>query len=200
MLWRCRNVASSFTCASATSTSCPGPGCCLLRTAPGSHRVGAVHATGNRSKLLLRFAQLAQRDGEQPIGAERNAFIELQFAFEILAAQAERRLGPRGKICLQILDVVLDGMRRLGRRVGQISEDVKVVEARKGAREIGFDELEDAPPGFEADLDENPRALTNIVAGRLHEPRRLPELGHYAPGAVGLRGVVEQRLSGEARA
>ena len=57
-----------------------------------------------------------------------------------------------------------------------------------------------AAPGLEADLDEDARALLDVVAGGLDEPRHLAQLGHDPAGALGLRRVGEERLAGEAGA
>jgi hypothetical protein len=101
--------------------------------------------------------QLAQRDREQPIGREGDALFELQLRSNLLAAEPERRLGPRRQVGLQIVDVGGDGRHGLGGRVGEVAQDVQVVERRERAREVRLDEREHAPPGLEAHLDEDAR-------------------------------------------
>jgi hypothetical protein len=72
---------------------------------------------------------------------------------------------------------------------------VEIIEARKRAGQICLDEFQYAAPGFKADLDENPRALADVVARCLHEPRRLTQFRDYAPRAIRFRGVIEQCLA-----
>ena len=81
------------------------------------------------------------------------------FLFEALAAQPERRLGSRGEIGLQVLDVLGDGRRRVGGGVGQISQDVEIVEPGERPRQILLDERKHPAPGLEGRLDEDARAL-----------------------------------------
>ena len=45
----------------------------VLGLGPGRHRVAAVEARGDAAELLLRLPQLARRNGEQAVGAERDA-------------------------------------------------------------------------------------------------------------------------------
>ena len=86
---------------------------------------------GQRSERFLRRLQLARRDREQPVDRQRDAFFEPQLLLELLAAEAERRARLRRELGLEILDVGADRLRRLGLRVGEIAEQVQVVDARK---------------------------------------------------------------------
>jgi len=147
----------------------------------------------------LHLMQLALRDRQQPVGAERNALFELQLPLERLAPEPKRRLRARREVVFEVLEVAPDRLRRLGGGVGQVSQDVQVVERRKRARQIRFDELLHTPPGFEADLDENPGTLPDVLLGRFHEARRLPQLRHDPAGALFLGRVIEQRLPRQAR-
>ena len=107
---------------------------------------------------------------------------------------------PRGASSRsEILDVAAERGRRLDRRVGEIAEDVQIVERAEGARQILVDEPQRAAQALEADLHEDAGRILDVVLRRLNEARHLAQLGHDTPGALGERGVVEQRLAGEAR-
>ena len=171
-----------------------------MACAPRRDGIAAVEATGHRAKLLLHVVELPERDGQQAIGAERDAFLVTELLLEVVATEAERRLRARREIRLQIVHIALDRGGRFGRRVREVAEDVEVVERRERARQIRFDELERAPPRLEANLHEDAGALLDVVARGLDQPRHLAQLRHDAPGALGFGRVGKQRLAGEARA
>ena len=75
---------------------------------------------------------------------------------------------------------------------------MQVVEVRECPRQVVVDESERAAKALETDLHEDARRILDVFACRLHQPRRLPQLGEDAPRALGERGVVEERLAGEA--
>ena len=129
--WRCRNSTSSLICSCAAGTSASGFGVLFLRVAPRLDRIAAVQAAGDAAELLLDLAQLAQRDRQQAVRAQRDAFLELQLLLELLATEPERGLGARREIGLEVLDVRLDGGGGLRRRVGEVAEDVQIVERRR---------------------------------------------------------------------
>ena len=58
-------------------------------------------------------------------------FVELQLLLELVAAEPERRAGARRHVVLEVLDVRADGLRRFGLRVGEIAEQVQIVDARE---------------------------------------------------------------------
>ena len=115
-------------------------------------------------------------DWQQPIVAERHAVFEFQFLLEPLLPEPERGFGPRRQVVFEVVDVGLDGRSCLGRRVGEVAEDVQVVERRKGTRKIGLDESQDAPPGLETDLDVDARAVLDVVLRGLDEAWHLSQL------------------------
>ena len=86
----------------------PGWRMILLRLGPGRHGIAAVQARCDAAELLLRLAQLAHRDGQQPVGVERDPFVEPQLLLEAVAPQAERALAPRRQVLLEVLDVAGD--------------------------------------------------------------------------------------------
>ena len=102
--------------------------------------------------------QLARRDRQQPIGAERDAFFELQLLLELVAAEAERGARLRRELGFEVLDVGADGLRRFGLRVGEIAEQVQVVDVGERARQISSMNLQRAAQRLDADLDEDARA------------------------------------------
>ena len=161
-------------------------------------RIAAVDARGDAAELLLRVPQLAHRDREQPVGAERDALVEPELLLELLPPEPERALAARREVALEIVDVAADRGGRLGRRVGEIAEQVQIVEIAERARQILVDEPQRAAHALEADLDEDAGRILDVVARRLHQPRHLPQLRQHAAGALGERRVVEQRLAGQA--
>ena len=89
---------------------------------------------------------------------------------------------------------------RLGGGIGQIAEQVHVVERGERARQILLDEVERAAERLETDLDEDARRILDVVAGRLHDAGGLAQLRQHAPGPLGERGVRKHDLRREARA
>ena len=138
---------------------CPGPGWSSLaarHAATGSPPL--FEPRRDAAELLLRRPQLAPGNRQQLVHAERQPFLELQLPLELLAAQAERGAGARREVGLEVADVALQRVGRLGRRVGQVAEQVQVVHAREGARQVVLDEPEDAAQRLEADLGVDARA------------------------------------------
>ena len=88
---------------------------------------------------------------------------------------------------------------RLDRRVGQIAEQVQIAQIAERPRQVVVDEPERPADALEPHLHEDARRILDVIARRLHEPRHLPELREDAPGPLGQRRIVEQRLTGEAR-
>src|SRR6187401_1998394 len=129
----------------------------VLRPAPRLDGVGAVELARELPELVLRRLELAQRDIEQAVGVDRDALVERQLALELLLAKAERRSGLWRHLFFEILDVARDGVRGLGRGIGEVAEQVHVVEGRKRARQILFDEVQRTAERFEADLQEDTR-------------------------------------------
>ena len=94
--------------------------------------------------------------------------------------------------------IALDRRRRLGGRVGEVAEDVQIVERRERAREIRLDEPQDASPGLEAHLHVDSGALLDVVSRGLHESRHLSQLRDDPACPFGLRSIGKQRLAREA--
>jgi len=90
-------------------------------------------------------------------------------------------------------------VRGFRRGVRQVSENVQVVERGEGPGKIGLDEFQRPAPGLQADFDEDPRALADVVARRLDEPGGLAQLRNNPPRALRLRRIGEQRLAGKTR-
>ena len=190
--------ASSASCSSATATSLPARRMVGFGLLPCGQRIAAVHPRRDAAEFVLRRLQLARGDRQQAIGAEREALVEGELLLEPLAAEAERAFGARREVGLEELDVGRDRRRGLGRRVGEIAEQVQVAQVGKRPRQIVVDEAERAAKAFQPDLDEDAGRILDIVARRLHQARDLPQLGEDATRALGERRVVEERLSGEA--
>ena len=102
--------------------------------------------------------QLARRDREQAIDRQRDAFVEPQLLLELVAPEPERGARLRRDLGFEILDVGADRLRRLGLRVGEIAEQVQIVDVGERARQIVVDELQRAAHRLDADLDEDARA------------------------------------------
>ncbi len=169
-----------------------------LDAPPGVERVAAVEAAGLAAEALLRGAELAHGDVEQPVAARREPFLEAQLGLEPLAAEPERPARARRHLGFEVRDVPLERVGRVGGRVGQVREQPEVVEVRQRPRQIVLDETQGAAQRLETDLHEQARRLLDVVARRVEQPRRLPELGEHAPGALGDGRVREERLAREA--
>src|SRR3954452_11001371 len=76
---------------------------------------------------------------------------------------------------------------------------MQIVEVGEGARQLLVDELQRTPHRLDADLDENPWRLLDVVARRLDQARRLTKLRQDAARALGGGRVREEGLAGEAR-
>ncbi len=151
------------------------------------------------AEFLLRRPQLAARDGEQLVDADREPFLELQLPLELLAAQPERGAGARRQLGLEVAAVAAERVGGFHRRVGQVAQQVEVVHARERARQVVLDELQDALQRVEADLGEDARRLLHVVARGLDEARRLAQLRQHAARPLVLGRVREDRLRGQAR-
>ena len=73
------------------------------------------------------------------------------------------------------------------------------MQAAERPRQIRLDEALGASQALEPDLDEDPRRILDVVAGRLHQARHLVQLGDDTARTLGERRVVEEDLPGEAR-
>ena len=193
------NSASSSSCCCATDTSWPAGGCCAFVFCHAASGSPPLTRDATRRNSSCVCAQLAQGDLEQSIGADSQAFIELELLLELLPPEPEAALAARRQIGLEILDVAPDRCRRFGRGVGEIAEDVEIVERREGAGQIVVDEPQRAAQALEPDLDEDPGRVLDVVAGRLHQPRHLAQLRQHPARSLGERRVVEERLAGQAR-
>ena len=171
----------------------------LLLLAPVLDRIAAVEPPGNGAELFLGGVQFALGNREQTLDRKRDALVEAQLLFETLRAEPEGGLRLRADLGLEVVDVLADGLHRLLRRVGQVRQQVQIVEAAKGLRQIRIDEGHDAAQGVESDLDEHGRRFLDVVAGRLDQSRGLAQFGEDAARAVFFRRVVENRLRSQAR-
>jgi hypothetical protein len=144
--------------------------------------------------------QLALRDRQQAVGAERDAFVELQLLLQPLAPEPEGAARAGREVLFEIREVARDRARRLGRGVIEIHQHEGIVERAEGAGQILLDEAERAAQALEADLHEHAGRLLDVVARGLDQARDLVELRHDAARALGERRVVEEDLAGEARA
>ena len=67
----------------------PGLRVLLFRATPRIQRVAAIETTGDTTEFFLHRSELAQRDRQKALVAERDAVFELQLLFEALLAEAE---------------------------------------------------------------------------------------------------------------
>ena len=102
-----------------------------FRSGPGLERRAAVHASGQRLEQLLRGVQLPGGDRQQTFDRHRQSFVELHLLFEPVASEPERRARFWCDVVLEIADVGAHGLRRLGLRVGEIAQQVQIVDARR---------------------------------------------------------------------
>ncbi len=75
---------------------------------------------------------------------------------------------------------------------------MQVAEVAERPRQVVLDEAERPAQAFEPDLDEDAGRILDVVARGLHQPRDLAQLREDAARAFRERGVVEERLAGEA--
>ena len=137
------------------------------------------------------------RDRQQAIDVDGDALVELKLLLEALAAEPEGTTRARRQL-LEMRDRGGNRLGRFGRGVGEVAEDVQVVERGERPRQIGFDEPLGAAQAFESDFDEDPSRILDVVARRLHQARHLVQLRDHPARALGQRRVVEQNLSGQA--
>src|SRR5688572_17336333 len=106
----------------------------ILRLSPRVNRIAAVELARERSEFLLRRLELPLRDGEETVGVHRDTFVECELPLEEIAPEAERGARFGRRVFLEKLDVARNRVCRFGGRIGQIAEQVHVVERRKCAR------------------------------------------------------------------
>ena len=168
-----------------------------LGAAPRLARV-AVDVGRHARELLLRGAQLAQRDPQQLVGRHVQAFVEAQLALETLPSEAERGAALRGHRGAQVLDAGAQRVQRLHRRVGQVAQQVQVVQVAERARQVPLDEAHHAFERLEAHLDEQARRVADVVARGREQPRHLAELRAHAARPLREGRVGEENLSRQA--
>ena len=66
---------------------------------------------------------------------------------EAIDTEAERALRAGAQVVLEVVDVAAGSMDGLGRRIGEIGQQVEIVDRRERARQIGVDERLHAAPG-----------------------------------------------------
>jgi hypothetical protein len=157
-------------------------------------RIAAIHLAGQAlerflSRLRLAVAMSGAIDGHG------EPFVEPELLLELVATQAERAAGPGRHFRFEVANVRAERVRGLRLGVCEIAEEVQIVDARERARQIVLDELQDAAQGLDADLDENPRRLLDVVARGLNQTWGLPQLREHSPGALGGGRMREQRLA-----
>ena len=196
---RSRNVASSSSCCRATSTSSPGFGCWALVRAQASSGLPPFMRPARllNASCVVSSSRVAMAS-RRSIGTA-DAFFELELLLELLAPQPERSAGLRADLVLEVVHVGSDRLARLGLCVGELAEQVQVVDVGQRARQVVVDERERSAHRFDAHLDEDAWRLLDVVAGRLNQSRRLAQLREHAAGAFGRGRVREQHLPGKAR-
>ena len=170
-----------------------------LRARPRLEGIAAVHASCERLERLLRGLQLARRDRQQAIDRHRQPFLQPELLLELVLAQPERGARFRRQLGFEVLHVRPDGLRRFGLCIGEVAEQMQVVNIFEGARQLFLDELERPAHRFDADLDVDAGRVLDVVARGLHQPGRLAQLRQHAAGAFRRRRVGKERLSGKAR-
>jgi len=105
----------------------------------------------------------------------------------------------RGHVGLEVRDVALQRVGGVSGRVGEIGQQPEVVEVRQRPRQIVLDEAQRAAQRLEADLHEEARRVLDVVARRVEQPRRLPQLRQHAAGTLGDGRVGKERLARQAR-
>ena len=176
----------------------PGAGCFALAFAHACRGIAAIELAGFGPERVHGGGQLALGDRQQPVDAQADALLEPELLLELLPPQPERGARLRRQLGLERLHVGADGVRRLGRGIGQVAQHVQVVHLAERARQVALDEPKRAVEGLDADLHEDAGRILDVVTGGLNEPRDLPELREHPARAFGGRGEREQRLRRQA--
>ena len=172
----------------------------LLGLLPRLLGVAAIELGGRDAKLLAGVVQLAFGNGQQPIdGQAAEAFLQPQLLLELVAPEPEGRASLGRLFGFQVVDVPANRGGRLGGRIGEIAEQVEVVDVTQRARQVALDEAQRALERVDADLHEDAGRVLDVVARRLQQSRGLPQLGQDPAGAFGGRRVGEDGLGGQAR-
>ena len=95
-------------------------------------------------------------------------------------------------------DVLAQGVAGFHRRIREHAEQVHVLQVAKRPRQLVLDEPEHPFERLDADLDEEPGRLRDVLPRGLEEPRNLPQLRADAPCPLRQIGVSEQGLAGKA--
>ena len=165
---------------------------------PDVGRLGpGVDARRDLAETALLADELPLRDREQRLRPQADALPVAQPAVEPLPTQTERRPAPGGQGAAQVVVVAVDGLGRLGGGVGEVAEQVQVLEPPERPGQVALDELDHPVEHLRPGLDEDARRVLHVGGGRLEEARGLPQLGHHAPRPLLDRGVVEEGLAGE---
>ena len=200
--WRRRNSSSSLTCSCAAvdelrpaRDAAPWPRATRPRNRPPFKRPATVRNSSCTS-CSSRSAMASSRSALSVMPSS-----SFSFCSNLSRPRRNEAFARGARSVFEVVDVRLDGGRRprstcpQGRRG---CADRRATENARG-RSTSMN-LQHAAPALESDLHEDARAFLDVVAGRLDEPRHLPQLRHDAAGALGLGRVGKQRLSREARA
>ena len=135
---------------------------------------------------------------QQLVGRQVDTLVEPQLLLEPRAAETKRSAAPRGHRVPQVRDVRAQGVGGLDRRVREHAEQVQVLQVAECARQVALDEGQQSLERLDADLDEQPRRLGDVLPRRVEQPRHLPQLRTHAPRPLCQVGVGEEGLPGEA--
>ena len=155
---------------------------------------------GRVAKRLAGVDQLAFGNRQQPVDGQA-ASPSSRRSFCSNLSRPSRKVARPLDACsvLQVLDVAANRVGRLGGGIGEIAEQVQVVDVTQRARQVALDEAQRALERVDADLDEDAGRILDVVARRLQQPRRLPQLGQDPARPFGRRRVGEDGLRGQAR-
>ena len=161
--------------------------------------IAAVHPTGQRSERLLRLLQLARGDGQQSIDGQGESFFEPDLLLELVAAEPEGRARAGRHVGFEKLNIRRHRFGGLHLPVGQIPEQMQIIDARKGPGQVLLDELQRPAHRLEPHLHEDAGRVLDVVASGLNQAGCLAQLGCDAASSFGRRGVRKQGLAGQAR-
>ena len=177
--------------------SSPAAGVPGLDLLPHVRRI-ALALARQPAELFLRRLELPERDLRQALGRQVDPLVEAQLLAEALRTEPKGSTAPRGQLFAQVADVGPQGVDGVGRRVGQVAQQVHVLQVAEGPRQVALDERQDPLERLDADADEEARGLRHVLPGRLQQPRRLAQLRPDAPRPLRDVGVGEEDLRGEA--
>ena len=105
-----------------------------LGVSPKLDGIALTQACCDATELLLGGTQLPHRDRQQRVGAGGDALLQPQPLLQELAPDPERRSALWRHVLLEMLDVSAQSIARQRRGIGEVTQQVKVIDVCEGPR------------------------------------------------------------------